>query len=182
MEIILKGCKDGVEKYQSLFYDMYSRKMFALCLYYCRDRMEAEDLLQEGFMKVFANVSQVRDLAVIDSWVRRVFVNTALIRYRKKNVLQFEVTMPEEDVDWTNDSIINGITAQELTSIIQTLSPQYQIVFNLYAIEGFSHKEISEMLGISEGTSKSNVSRSRVILQEKVESLYGMKYKKYSLA
>mgnify|MGYP001806808967 CR=1 FL=1 len=143
--------------------------------------MEAEDLLQEGFIKVFTSISQVKDLSLLDFWVRRVFVNCALARYRKHNILQFELNLPEQETDYS-DSPIGNMTAQEITLLIQSLSPQYKIVFNLYAIEGFSHKEISEMLGISENTSKSNLSRARNILQEKVEAIYGVRNRAYSLA
>jgi len=156
--------------------------MYAICLYYTKNKMEAEDLLHDGFIKVFKNISQLKDVNMIEFWMRRIFVNCALAKYRKQNLLHFEINLPEPDTHFHYENAINNLTAQELIQLIKSLSPQYQIVFNLYAIEGFSHKEISEMLNISESTSKSNLSRARAILQEKIEIRYGECRKVYSLA
>lgn len=166
---IIDGCKRRSEKFQAELYNMYSGKMFALCLYYSKNRCEAEDILHDGFISVFQNISQLRDYSLIDFWVRKIFVNCALARYRKQNLLQFEVNIPETDEPLYYDNIIEQISAQEISLIIQTLSPQYRIVFNLYAIEGYSHKEIADLLSITESTSKSNLSRARIILQEKIK-------------
>jgi len=142
---IIDGCKRRSEKFQAELYNMYSGKMFALCLYYSKNRCEAEDILHDGFISVFQNISQLRDYSLIDFWV------------------------PETDEPLYYDNIIEQISAQEISLIIQTLSPQYRIVFNLYAIEGYSHKEIADLLSITESTSKSNLSRARIILQEKIK-------------
>jgi RNA polymerase sigma-70 factor (ECF subfamily) len=166
---IIDGCKAGIEKYQSRLYAMYSGKMFALCIYYSKNRSEAEDILHDGFIKVFQNISQLRDYSLLDFWIRKIFVNCALAKYRKQNLLHFELNLPETVVPLYYDDVIDQMSAQEISSLIQTLSPQYRIVFNLYAIEGYSHKEIADILHISESTSKSNLSRARVIMQEKIE-------------
>lgn len=165
---IIDGCKSNTEKYQAEMYSMYSSKMFALCLYYSKNRCEAEDILHDGFISVFQNISQLRDYALIDFWVRKIFVNCALARYRKQNLLQFEINLPESTETLQYDDVIEQMSAQEISTLIQTLSPQYRVVFNLYAIEGYSHKEIAESLNISESTSKSNLSRARAIMQEKI--------------
>ena len=169
---IIDGCKAGTEKYQAELYAMYSSKMFALCLYYSKNRCEAEDILHDGFINVFQNISQLRDYGLLDFWVRKIFVNCALARFRKQNLLQFEINVPDTMETLHYDDVIDQLSAQEISSIIQTLSPQYRIVFNLYAIEGYSHKEISEMLKISESTSKSNLSRARVIMQDKIGKVH----------
>jgi len=169
---IIDGCKAGKNKSQSDFYAKYSGRMFAVCLYYSKNRAEAEDLLQDGFINVFQNISQLRDYSLIDFWVRRVFVNCALAHYRKKNLLNYEINLPEPVDNLVYEDVISKMSAQEISMLIQTLSPQYRIVFNLYAIEGFSHKEIAETLNISESTSKSNLSRARAIMQEKIEKEY----------
>ena len=155
--------------------------MFALCLYYSKNRSEAEDILHDGFIKVFQNISQLRDYSLVDFWIRKVFVNCALARYRKQNLLHFELNLPEPIVSLHYDDVIDQMSAHEISSLIQTLSPQYRIVFNLYAIEGYSHKEIAEMLQISESTSKSNLSRARVIMQEKIEKEHNFYRKKVAL-
>ena len=178
---IIDGCIAGKEKYQSKLYEMYSDKMFAVCLYYSKNRCEAEDLLHDGFIKVFQNISQVRDYSLIDFWIRRVFVNCALAKFRKLNLLQFEMDLPEPLDNLEYDTVIDALSAQDIIALIQTLSPQYRVVFNLYAIDGYSHKEIAEMLNISESTSKSNLSRARAILQDKVEKEFYVTSKEYAV-
>jgi RNA polymerase sigma factor (sigma-70 family) len=148
---------------------MFSGKMFAVCLRYSRDYDEARDNLQEGFIKVFENLKQYRGTGSFEGWVRRIMVNTALQKYRG-NFQLYTVTDEEikaKDIPFENAADTMG--EQELMAIIHELPPRYKTVFNLYAIEGYSHREISEMLSISEGTSKSNLSRARDILQEKVK-------------
>lgn len=174
---IVDGCKAGKEKYQSLLYQLYSKKMFGVCMFYSKNQTEAEDLLQEGFIKVFASIKQLKDNNLVEAWMRRVFVTTFLQQYRKKNILQYEVDMPEPEPDFSHNDILDAISARELMELIQTLTPQYRMVFNLYAVEGYSHQEIGEMLRISEGTSKSNLSRARTILQEQISEKFGTERK-----
>ncbi len=142
--------------------------MYGLCLRYAGDEDEAKDILQEGFIKVFQSLDRFRFEGSFEGWVRRIIVNTALERLRREDHLTASI----EEVDFQDppgiEDIEAGISAQDLLQMIRELSPQYRMVFNLYAIEGYSHKEISKMLNISEGTSKSNLSRARAILQEKL--------------
>ena len=129
--------------------------------------------MQEGFIKVFAKLDQVKNPAALPGWIRRVMINTALEKYRSQVILQRVDEVREEHHEDEGDDALDRITCEELVALIQTLSPRYRMVFNLYAIEGFTHQEISEELGISIGTSKSNLSRARVILQDKIKKIYG---------
>lgn len=143
--------------------------MFALCLRYCRNRDEAQDVLQDGFVTVFRNIDKFRRDGSLEGWVRRIMVNTALMHIRsKKKELDFSDVddlsgryHPESHFDTAS-----AVNAKELEKMLGLLPEGYRLVFNLFAVEGYSHKEISEMLGISEGTSKSQLSKSRVFLQE----------------
>jgi RNA polymerase sigma factor (sigma-70 family) len=169
---IIKGCINKNRNDQKALYQTYSKKMFAVCLRYARDYTEAEDMLQEGFIKVFENVKSFKFQGSFEGWVRRVIVNTALEKLRKQNILY-----PVNDIyEYANEAgyedILDSISAKDLIKLIQELSPKYRLVFNLYAIEGYSHQEVGEKLGISVGTSKSNLSRARQILQDRIKDLY----------
>ena len=145
--------------------------MYGVCLMYSRDTEEAKDILQEGFIKIFQKLNQFSGKGSFEGWMRRIFINSALEKLRIKKA----VLLADEDMEVlageVDDKIIDLLSAKDLLQMIQDLSPQYRLVFNLYAIEGYSHKEISKRLNISEGTSKSNLSRARSILQEKVINL-----------
>lgn len=170
---IIEGCTKGKGRAQEDLYNLFADEMFAVCLYYSRDYAEAEDTLHEGFMKVYKNISSLKGEGALKSWVRRIMINTALEKYRKKNplyLLDQEEFRELEDID--RENILSNISADELMQMIQALTPQYRMVFNLYALEGYSHKEIATMLGISEGTSKSNLARARAILQKKVKKYF----------
>jgi RNA polymerase sigma-70 factor (ECF subfamily) len=170
---IIEGCKNNKSRDQEALFKMFSDEMFAVCLYYSPNHAEAEDTLHEGFLKVFQNINSFKGDGSIKGWIRRILINTALEKFRKKNpmyVLDNEDYTQVEDSN-TEDAISN-ISADDLISLIQELSPQYRMVFNLYALEGFSHKEIAVKLNISEGTSKSNLARARSILQKKVTEFF----------
>lgn len=146
--------------------------MFGICLRYAKDYDDAQDILQDGFLKVYEKVGQFKFKGSFEGWIRKIMVNTALERFRiKYQMIDINDNIKEVDRKAGND-IIADISAKELLKFVQELSPRYRAVFNLYAIEGYSHKEISGMLGISEGTSKSNLSRARAILQEKINKFY----------
>lgn len=172
LDEIIKACKRNKPDAQRKLYELFSKKMFGVCLQYAKDYTEAEDILQDGFIKVFTKISQFDFKGSFEGWVRRIMVNCALERYRKQNLLYNVSEITDYDVRFAYDDALGEISSKELLGIIQELSPQYKVVFNLYAIEGYAHQEIAEMLGISVGTSKSNLSRARVILQEKVKELY----------
>jgi RNA polymerase sigma-70 factor (ECF subfamily) len=148
-----------------------------VCLQYSGNDEEARDILQEGFIKIYENLNHYKYEGSFDGWVRRIVVNTALEKYRSKHNL-YRVDdidqIPEQDAEPDNEDYA-GLDARDLMEIIRELPPRYRIVFNLFAIEGYSHKEISDMMSISEGTSKSNLSRARVILQRRVGSYTGLK-------
>jgi RNA polymerase sigma-70 factor (ECF subfamily) len=146
--------------------------MFGVCLRYAGSREDAQDILHEGFLKIFEKINQFESRGSFEGWIRRIMVNTALEKFRNHNKV-VNVQESVEEYERKSDGDLNdNITANELLKMINELSPQYKVVFNLYAIEGYSHKEISKMLGITEGTSKSNLSRARTILQEKVKEYY----------
>ncbi len=145
---------------------MYSKKLFALCLKYAKNYADAEDVLQDSFIVIFNKIEQYKGDGSFEGWMKRIVINVALQKYRQKTRL--EVVRDEEVVDETYINVEEDLEADFLLSLIQQLPNQYRLVFNLYALDDFSHKEIAEMLQISEGTSKSNLSRARSILKDKI--------------
>jgi len=147
--------------------------MYGVCLRYARDSADAEDILQEGFVRVFTKIKQFEFKGSFEGWMRRIMVNTALEKFRKHDRLYpVEEMSIYESTEWVEETI-SSITADDLMKMIQELPPRYRMVFNLYAIEGYSHLEIGAMMNISEGTSKSNLSRARAILQKRVTDNFG---------
>lgn len=176
---IIKGCLAGNRRDQELLYRRHAAKLYAVCLQYSGNDEEARDILQEGFIKIFENLIYYKHEGSFEGWMRRIIVNTALEKFRSKHNLYRvdDIDMiPEPDADPDNEDYA-GLEAVDLLDIIRELPPKYRMVFNLYAIEGYAHKEISLMMNITEGTSKSNLSRARDILQKKV-SLYSGVVKK----
>jgi RNA polymerase sigma factor (sigma-70 family) len=174
---LIEGCKKGYRATQKALYDRYCRKMLAVCLRYSKTTAEAEDIVQDGFVKVFQGLKNFRQESKLETWITRIMVNTALNAQRKKLYLYpmvdvTEIALPEQEVS------ISGIAFNQLLEMIQSLPQGCQVVFNLFAIEGYSHKEISEMLGVSEGTSKSQFARAKSLLQAKIlqESTYYDRY------
>jgi RNA polymerase sigma-70 factor (ECF subfamily) len=144
--------------------------MYAVCLRYSGNSTDAQDLLQEGFIKVFKNLGKYRGEGSFEGWMRRIFLNTSIEHYRKKvNMLSVtetqEVTI--EDKEW---NILDNLAEKDIISMIHELSPGYRIVFNMHVIEGYSHKEIANILGINEGTSKSQLARAKGVLKKMVEN------------
>ncbi len=172
IEEIVKSCQKGDRKAQEQIYRHFYQKMYGVCLYYAGNSSEAQDHLQDGFVHLFKKIEKFGFQGSFEGWMRRLFVNLILQKYRKKKLLYTTGYEWQEMKDVSYEHILEDITAADLLNIVQELSPQYRLVFNLYAIEGYSHKEIAEQLGISEGTSKSNLSRARGILQEKVVERY----------
>ncbi|HYX05128.1 MAG TPA: RNA polymerase sigma factor [Bacteroidales bacterium] len=169
---IINGCKKGRRDCQEKLYTLFSAKMFGVCLRYANNRSDAEDVLQEGFIKIFSKIEQYEFKGSFEGWMRRIMVTTALMRYRTQS---HQATIPvDEFYDATGpvDAGTNTMESQDLLNLIGQLPPRYKMVFNLFAIEGYSHQEIAKMLEISEGTSKSNLARARAILQEKVQKIY----------
>lgn len=153
---------------------MFSRKMYGVSLLYTKDHSAAEDVVQESFIRIFQKISQYEGKGAFEGWMRRIVVNTALERFRRQNWLFTVSEVSDYDHALGYEDMTTHFTAADLMTLISDLSPQYRVVFSLYALEGYSHQEIGQKLGISEGTSKSNLSRARKILQEKVERLFYM--------
>lgn len=172
IEKLVKSCIKGNSGAQEELYKMFASKMFGVCMLYTKDYDAAKDVLQEGFIKVFNKLDTFRFDGSFEGWVRRIMVNTALERYRKNYYLYATSDIEDYKEDFAYEDVTSQLSADDLLKLIYELSPQYQMVFKLYAIEGYSHKEISEMLQISEGTSKSNLSRARKILQDKVKVFF----------
>ena len=145
--------------------------MFVVCLRYSGNREEAEEILQEGFIKVFEFMHQYKFNGSFEGWVRRIMVNCALQKFRSKSKMHAVVTIDTIAVEQAgNEDIISQIGTKELLKLVQQLSPAYRMVFNLYVMEGMKHREIAAHLGISEGTSKSNLSDARAFLQKAVNN------------
>lgn len=153
-------------------YELYQRfapKMYGVCLRYAANAEEAEDLLQEGFIKVFKKIASFRKEGSFEGWVRRIFVNTAIEQFRRKTYLQPITEREEETVEGKYLSVLDNLAERDIIGLVQQLSPGYRTVFNMYVVEGYTHKEIADALGISEGTSKSQLSRAKLILQDMVQ-------------
>jgi len=172
-EQIRQGCARGDRKFQHILYNMFSAKMFAVCLRYANEYNSAQDLLQEGFVKVFKNIEKFRGEGSFEGWVRRIFVNTAIEHYRKQVNMYALHDSEKGGFEYYEDNALENLKHQDILKMIQKLSDGYRTVFNLYVIEGFSHKEIGDMMGISEGTSKSQLARARYLLQKMITETTG---------
>ncbi len=165
---LLERCAASDRHAQKELYELFSGKMFMICLRYCKSRLEAEDVLQEAFIKVFKNIENFRGDSRLEFWIKRIVINTALNSQRSK-LYQYPMYDIEDQHQSQNyNNVLADFHLEELLDMIQTLPEGCRLVFNLYAIEGYNHKEIGELLNISEGTSKSQFSRARKLLQEKI--------------
>ena len=166
---------------QEELYKRFAPKMYAVCLRYANNADDAQDLLQEGFIKVYRNLHRFRGEGSFEGWIRRVFVNTSIEHFRKKSAHLSSVSEKEEaTIEDTDITALDTLAEKDIVSIIQELSPGYRTVFNLYVVEGYSHKEIGEMLGISEGTSKSQLARAKAILQKRIAQYLSDTRKSYT--
>jgi RNA polymerase sigma-70 factor (ECF subfamily) len=166
---LFRDCLNGDRRAQKKLYDRYAGKMFAVCMRYAKDRPTAEDYLQEGFIRVFRKLDSFREEGSFEGWIRTIMVNTSLEILRKNDLLAASddytryVGLAQPD-----PGIIEHMQEQELISLIQQMPAGFRTVFNLYAIEGYTHKEIGDKLQINEGTSKSQYARAKVWLQHKL--------------
>jgi RNA polymerase sigma-70 factor (ECF subfamily) len=165
---LVKACVKGDAKAQKNLYDQYSRVMFGICLRYTGNYEEAKDVLQDGFIKVFTKIGQFSFSGSLEGWMKRVFVNTALEHYRSQKHYMMQSDIEAADAKLHEDYTVEQISRKEILAAMNKLAPGYRNVLNLYVIDGYSHAEIGEMLNISEGTSKSQLSRARVILQQEL--------------
>jgi len=169
LDQLIQKCKKNDTKAQSDIYKLFSSKLFALCLKYSKNNVEAEDNLQDAFLTIFEKISQYKHKGSFEGWLKRIAINTALQRYRSKGVFNL---VNEDNVEDTAIEIEDNddLGIDFLLLIIQELPDRYRLVFNLYALDGYSHKEIAKMLDITTGTTKSNLARARMILKDKIEN------------
>ena len=171
LDQLIQDCQNNSIKAQEQLYKLFAPKLFAACLKYSRNRADAEDNLQDGFLLIFQKINQFQFKGSFEGWAKRVMINNVLQRYRTEGIFELVTeNLPDvADVEIETESI----SMDYLVGIIQELPDRYRMVFNLYVIDGYSHKEIAEMLTISDGTSKSNLARARIILKEKIEAQQG---------
>jgi len=166
-ESLIKKCASGNSLAQKTFYEKFAGKMMGVCLRYAKDYEEAQDIMQDAFIKIFGKLANYEKKGSLEGWVRRIVVNTALDSYRKNKKHQQNVGVDSVDYLLENKTfIIEELNANDLLAVIKTIPAGYQMVFNLFAIEGYSHREIAEKLNITESTSKSQYSRARKLLRE----------------
>jgi RNA polymerase sigma factor (sigma-70 family) len=166
---LVRGMKSGKPDVQRHVYDLYADRMMALCVRYARDRDEAADILQEGFIRVFRKIDTFKEEGSLEGWIRRVITNVAIRSYQRNARLHVAVDLEEAEREVGVNGLDADHSAEELLAMIQRLPDGYRVVFNLFAIEGYSHEEIAEQLDISVGTSKSQLSRARQSLQRMLE-------------
>lgn len=167
---LIEGCQRGEARYQRALYQQYHPLMFGVCLRYASNREDAQDILQEGFIKVYKHIQKFARKGSFEGWIRRIMVHTAIEHYRRRSKYFMVDIQEAREVEFDADALTR-LSSQEILALINELPAGYRTVFNLYAVEGYSHKEIGEMLNISSGTSKSQLSRAKKILQSRLESL-----------
>lgn len=167
---ILEACIKGNTHSQKILYDIFAPTMFGICLRYANDFHQAEDLLQEGFIKVFSKLDLYKNKGSFEGWMKRIFINTAIEHYRKNVKLNHLSVLQEAQAHTIESDALQNLVQQDLLEMIQRLPLGYRTVFNLYAIEGYNHREIGELLNISTGTSKSQLARARSALQKMVKA------------
>lgn len=179
-EQIIRGCMTGKRKAFSQLYKKYAPTMMGICMRYCKNRIDAEDVMQDGFMKVFSQVHKFRSEGSFEGWIKRIMINAAIDSYQSNLRLSFvqdsgtilenaELADTFEEDDDLPEAL--NLSKEKLMRMIQELPDGYRMVFNLYAIEGFSHKDIASMLGITESTSKTQLLKARRVLRKKIESI-----------
>ena len=168
---LIRECISGNRHAQKTLYDTYSGKMMGVCLRYATDRSRAEDILQEGFIKIFNNLHKFRNEGSFEGWIRRIIVNTAIEHVRKEKYISKHVEIEQAYDIALDNNIFQNLAANELLKLLQQLPPGYRTVFNLYAIEGYTHREIAVTLNIKEGTSKSQLAKARYTLQKMIKEV-----------
>lgn len=170
LDEILKGCLKHNKADQEKLYSLFARKMYGLCLRYASSSDEAQDMMQEGFITVFNKLSTYRGQGSLEGWIRKIMVNTAIDKYRGR-IYQMSIDDIQENGQQFSDNNTGPeqLSAKEILRLIQQLPDQYRLVFNMYVLEGYSHKEIGKILSVSESTSRSNLTRARSLLQAKMK-------------
>ena len=169
LDELIKGCRSKRVSSQSSLYKLYSEQFFVLSLKYCKNRQEAQDNLQDSFLEIFKRIKQYKGKGSFEGWMKRIVINKAIDRY-KKEIKKISLEEKQTEVPIEIEENLN-IPLDQILSSIQNLPTQYRLTFNLYVMDEYSHKEISEMLSISIGTSKSNLHRAKLILKEQIQVL-----------
>jgi RNA polymerase sigma factor (sigma-70 family) len=168
MLLLIQGCKRNDRDSQRLLHKQYYGYAMSICVRYCRTQDEAKEALNDGFLKVFTRIDQYNEETSFKGWLRRIMINTCIDLYRKEVKHYQNQNMESVAGEVTTVTAIDDLSHQELIALVQDLSPAYRTVFNLYVIDGYAHKEIADLLKISEGTSKSNLLKAREILKKKI--------------
>ena len=164
---LIRGCIAGERAWQTRLYDFFAPGMMGVCLRYCRNRQEAEEILLEGFLRVFRYIGKFRGEGSLEGWIRRIMIHCALQRYKTQSHLHLVSPLDSHEQESATDpEVYLSLDEKELLNLVQGLPAGYRLVFNLFVFEGYKHREIAELLGISEGTSKSNLSDARAILKK----------------
>ncbi len=170
--VLIKGCINNERKAQNMLFHKYSKKMMSVCFRYSRNREDAEEVLIDGFKRVFDKISTYKGTGSLEGWIRKVIVNVAIAKFNSSSKLYKHVDFDSVNIPNNEPTdFLAELNAKELMIQIQKLPPVYQMVFNLYVFEGLKHKEIAQQLGISEGTSKSNLSDARSWLKKRIEEI-----------
>ena len=168
---LITSCKNGNRLAQRDLFNRFAPKMYVICLRYARHRLEAEDIMQDAFIKVFKNLEQFQFKGSFEGWIKRIMINTALKNYQKSSFQKEEIGIHDSYNESTSAKAYSILGKEELLKLVNDLPNGYRLVFNLYAIEGFKHKEIAEMLNIDEGTSRSQLLKARKVLQQRILEL-----------
>lgn len=165
---LIQSCIEGDRHSQSTLYKQFSPKMFGVCMRYAKNREEAEEIMQEGFVQVFKSLPSYKFVGSFEGWIRKIMVFCAIQQYRSQPKM-YTVCMDNSQFEaLSNEDVIAGLTTKELLNMVQSLPPGYRLIFNLYVFEGMKHREIAQELGISEGTSKSNFFDAKLLLQKAI--------------
>jgi len=172
LEKIIKGCQKGQRSFQKLLYDKYSPILMGICMRYAHTTDEAEDILQEGFVKILKQINKFEQKGSFEGWMKRIVINTAITNYRKNLKRYNHSELDDYNSQFHSTSMYDAdFTHEELLNIIKKLPEGYRVIFNLYAIEGYKHKEIAELLNIDVATSKSQYSRAKRSIRQKMEKI-----------
>lgn len=167
-------CVNGNVRAQRMLFDKFARKMLGVCIRYAKSTEQAEDVLQDGFVKVFTKLKDFKHDGSLEGWIRRIMVNTSLDQIRKNGKMLGDTNIDDVGYKIENNAFVfESLMADDLMKMVQAMPEGYKVVFNMFAIEGYSHGEIAETLGISENTSKSQYSRARAYLRERLEKVDG---------
>ena len=167
---LVEGCIREDRKYQKILWNLYSSKLMALCLRYCKTQEEAEDALMESFVSIYDKIPTFRYQSSLETWMRRITVNISINKLRSQKDIWKELSESENELGYT-DNAMYQLEAKQIMQLIERLPVGYRTVFNLFVVEGYTHKEIAEMMGIDEGTSRSQLAKARKSLQEMLEHL-----------